>query len=48
MMIPDYFDCTVCGNEVDDPRSASPECVVCKAAECDACVEQSGRCVPCA
>ncbi|SPF47679.1 hypothetical protein SBDP1_680020 [Syntrophobacter sp. SbD1] len=47
MMIADYFDCTICAGEAD-PKSVLPDCVLCKDAGCDACLDETGKCVPCA
>jgi hypothetical protein len=46
-MIPDYFDCTICGRK-DDPQSPLAECVICENAGCDTCLDEKGLCVPCA
>lgn len=45
-MISDYFECAICGDK-EDLQAAPTECVVCRDASCDACVDESGRCVPC-
>ncbi len=45
MMISDYFDCNICGDA--DEQSPLPDCAVCRDAECDSCVDETGKCVPC-
>ena len=48
-MSQDKFTCPACGKEYEgDTRVMVKECVLCRRAHCQECIDEYNRCAPCA
>jgi len=45
-MAEEYFDCRTCEHEAE-PVSVYPACAECREIGCEACLDETGKCVPC-